>query len=265
MLSSPPTSAATPADAAELLAAQLPRVYRSAEYVGRRNGLAPEEIEDFRGWVLDYLTTGDYAVIRRFRGESSLSTYLTVVVASQLRDFRAARHGRWRPSAEAKRIGPPAPRLEQLVLRQAMPLAEAGELLRTRGETGLSDVELARLLDRLPERGPMRPIGVGSEALGALADPSAPDALLELAEARAERARILEVLQAAMAELSAEDRAIVRMRFWEGASVQAVARALGLEPKPLYRRLERICGRLRGRLEDANIHSDGVLDLLGEP
>lgn len=240
---------------ADLLAGHLDRVYRAALHVARRNGCSPEEAEEFRGWVLEFLTANDYAAIRRFRGESSLATYLTVVVAGQMRDFRAARQGRWRPSAEAKRIGPPAPRLELLVLRQGLTLAQAAEQLRQRGETALSDRELALILDRLPARGPMRPTATGLEAVEGRA--SGPDPLETLERAETD-ARVRGALQAALSALPAEDQVVLRMHYWEGATLQTVARALHLEPKPLYKRVERLRTTLRRRLEAAGVDRSDV-------
>ena len=72
----------------------------------------------------------DYAAIRKFRGESSLGTYLTVVVAMLVRDYRVQRWGRWRPSAAARRLGDVAVRLETLVRRNGQAVHEAAETLR---------------------------------------------------------------------------------------------------------------------------------------
>lgn len=249
-----------PQDPPEILAAHLEWVYRTAQFVARRHGCTPEEAEDFRGWVLEHLVADDYAALRRFRGESSITTYLTVVVASQMRDFRAARRGRWRPSAEAKRIGPPAPRLELLVLRQGYTLQQAAEQLRTSGETSLTDLELADLLGRLPTRGPMRPTLAGDEALAAI--PAGREPLGEM-EAAGERERVHCALRQAMLGLEPEDQVVLRMHFWEGASVQAVARALGLDPKPLYKRMDRLRTRLRRTLESAGVDRSDALSTIG--
>jgi RNA polymerase sigma-70 factor (ECF subfamily) len=41
--------------------------------------LRPEDIEDLAAEVLLQIVAGDYAVLRQFRGQSSLATYLTVI------------------------------------------------------------------------------------------------------------------------------------------------------------------------------------------
>jgi RNA polymerase sigma-70 factor (ECF subfamily) len=41
--------------------------------------LRPEDVEDMAAEVLLQVVAGDYAVLRQFRGQSSLATYLTVI------------------------------------------------------------------------------------------------------------------------------------------------------------------------------------------
>jgi RNA polymerase sigma factor for flagellar operon FliA len=67
-----------------------------------------------------------------------------------------------------------------------------------------------------------------------------------------------------MGVLSAEDRVILRMRFWEGASVADIGRALNLAQKPLYRRLERALGELRRYLESTGMSQTDARELLQE-
>lgn len=247
---------------AALLSEQLGRVYRTAEWLARRNGFGADEAEAFRSSLLDHLTADDYLVIRRFRGESSLGTYLTMVAASHLRDFRAARWGRWRPSAEARRIGPPAPRLEWLVYRQELTLLEAGEVLRSRGETEMTDRQLAALFARLPRRKRLRPVEVHTDREPATPDGLASgDAASDL-EARQERDRVYRALGLALSELPAEDRTLLRLHYWEGATVPVIARLLGRRAKPLYKRLDRLKLLLRKRLKAVGVEPADALDLI---
>src|SRR5215469_18217009 len=45
----------------------------------RSTPLRPEDVEDLAAEVLLQIVSGDYAVLRQFRGNSSLATYLTVI------------------------------------------------------------------------------------------------------------------------------------------------------------------------------------------
>jgi RNA polymerase sigma factor (sigma-70 family) len=224
------------------------------------------EAEDFAAWIKIKLMEDDYAVFRHFRGESGLKTYLAMVIARQFREYWRERLGRWRPSAMAERLGSPAKDLEALVYRDRYSLPEAGEKLRTEGRTSLSNTELARLLQRLPRRSPLRPVEVASEpALAAAEDPSRPDQGVVAAEAGLRHGEVMAALSRAMRQLEPEEQVIVRMHFADGHTLADVARTLRVEQKPLYRRVERLRNQLRGYLENSGIHSGDVREVLWEP
>jgi RNA polymerase sigma factor (sigma-70 family) len=251
-------------DLEKLFLENLERIDRAAAFIARRGGLSHADVTDFVAEVRARFVQTGYEPLRRFRGESSIGTYLSVVVAGIYHDFAAARWGRWRPSAAAQRIGPPAPRLERLVTRMGLSLPEAGETLRTAGETRLSDPELARMLARLPQRAPLRPVEVGAEALEARPARVSGDSDMLADEADALRDRILQELNSAVEGLPPDDRLLIRMHFWGGSTVQSAARALGVEAKPLYKRLERLRGLLRGRLEGVGVSGSQVAELLSD-
>ncbi|HEX8276804.1 MAG TPA: sigma-70 family RNA polymerase sigma factor [Longimicrobiaceae bacterium] len=240
------------------------RVERVAALLARRYRLEHGEAEDFTSWAKLKLIEDDYAVLRKFRGESSIGTYLTTVLAMLFRDYRVQRWGRWRPSAAALRRGGVAVRLETLVRRDGYRLEQAGEILRTTGETDLSDRELAAMLAELPARSPLRPVEDGPEPLAGIAGPEEADDALIHQESAAQHRSADEALSRALDHLPPEDRVILRMRFWEDMSVADIARGLHLEQKPLYRRVERSLKQLRKQLEAAGITRERVRSLLGD-
>ncbi len=239
---------------------QLPWVERVAASVCRRHGLSSDDADDFTSWVKLRLVEDDYAVFAKFRGESSITTYLAVVVAMLFRDYRAEHWGRWRPSAAARRQGPLAVRLETLVYRDRMPLAQAAQVLRTSGQTGLSDRELASLLAGLPPHSTGRPVQLGAEEGVDAAAPGRTDDFMALDEAESQRNAIDGVLR----RLPAEDQVMLRMRFWEGLSVTDIARGLGIRQKPLYRRMDRALAQVRELLEQAGVSREQARAVLGE-
>jgi RNA polymerase sigma factor (sigma-70 family) len=247
-----------------LLTNNLGWVDRVAASVCRRHGLDPDESDEFAGWARMRLVEDDYAILRKFRGESAVTTYLTVVVSMLFRDYRVSKWGRWRPSAAAKRLGDVAVRLETLVYRDGYRVDQAGERLRAAGHTDLPDRELVRMLSELPARTGTRPVEVGDAPLDALPASSTADERMVADEAEGERRQAEETLRRALDDLPQEDRVIVRMRVWEGMSVADISRALHLEQKPLYRRLERIFGRLRVHMEGAGITREDVLRMLDD-
>lgn len=231
-----------------------------------KHGVWGDEARDFTAWVRMKLVEDDYAVLRNFRGDSEFKTFLAAVVVRHFYAFGRAQRGRWRPSAAAERLGSPAKDLEVLVHRDGYTLEQAGEKLRTAGRTTLSDVDLARLLARLPPRQPLRPVEVDPElVLEARPGGSRADERVAAAEAEAHRGEVMGALGQALKQLEPEEQLIVRMHFADGLTLADVARALRLDQKPLYRRVERLRARLRALLEAAGLRGDDVRGLLYEP
>jgi RNA polymerase sigma factor for flagellar operon FliA len=247
-----------------LFVANLPVVERILSALGRRGGMSSEEAEDFAAWAKLQLIEDDYAILAKFRGESSLATYLTVVLSMMLRGYRVKEWGRWRPSAVAKQRGTLAVRLETLVHRDGMTIAEAGQRLRTSGETTMSDRELGQLASHFPARLPLRPVVNIALPVDAPGSAKAED-VVEEEEAAQESAAAKRALDQALDSLPNEDRLIVRMHYMESMSIADIARGLSLPQKPLYRRLERALITLRGGLERAGISRDHVRELTAPP
>jgi len=247
-----------------VLVENLPLIDRIAAALARRNGLAGDDASDFASWVKLKLVEDDFAVVRKFRGESALSTYLTVVVAMLARDYRVQRFGRWRSSAAARQNGPVAVKLESLVRRQGYRLEHAGELLRTSGQTALTDRELSALLARCPMRGPMRPLSVGEQPLASAESDTSADVLVVNDEIELRRQRAWGALSESIQAFPSEDRLVLRMKFWDEMSVADIARALSIEQKSLYRRLERLLAELKRRLASAGITGAEWSELVAE-
>src|SRR5215213_8684477 len=71
----------------------------------RALGIRGGDAEEFASWAAMRLWDNDYGLLRKWRGQSSLETYVRVVVTNLGREFRVQRWGRWRPSAAALRLG----------------------------------------------------------------------------------------------------------------------------------------------------------------
>lgn len=247
-----------PQDLAALLEEQLPFIDRMAVKLSRKHDAAADDTDDFASWAKLRLVESDYAILRKFRGESAVTTYLTVVMTMLYRDWRVARLGRWRPSAAARRLGDLAVQLERMVHRDGMSFAQAVRTLRSRGATDLSDAELARLWASLPPRTRARPRDAGDAPLERTPAPERADGELLRSEADARRAAMVDALARGMAALDPEDQTILRMRFWDGRTVADISRTLRLEQKPLYRRLTRLLATLRAALERDGVSADEI-------
>lgn len=144
-----------PSNPESLFLEHLGWINRVAAMTCSQYGVWGPEAEDFASSIRLKLMENNYAIIRKHRGEATLKTYLSVVVKRKFLDYwRESRGRRWRPSAMARRLGPPALDLEALVYRDGFRLDQAGEMLRTSGQTSLSDRDLGALLKELPPRKP---------------------------------------------------------------------------------------------------------------
>lgn len=229
--------------------------------VASRRCLSADEAEDFVSWARLRLLEDDCAALAKFRGRSSFKTYLVTVVQNLFRDYRISKWGKWRPSAKARRLGVVAVRLERMVHRDGIGFDEAAETLRRNHGVEASVSELAELVGELPPRVPHREVGE------APLDTVAEDGRVEARIRNGERAELVERAEAALAgalrALDPEDRLVLKMRFEDGFTVATIARTLGLEQKPLYRRIARSLGSLRSGLEERGVAREAVTELLG--
>ncbi|HET9425592.1 MAG TPA: sigma-70 family RNA polymerase sigma factor [Gemmatimonadaceae bacterium] len=256
------TSDASPYE--DQLVEHLPHIERAVASFARRYGMSADDAADLSSSIKARIVEEDYAIFRKFRGESSLSTYLTVVITMMAREQRVQERGRWRPSAAAQRQGPVAVGLETLVHQKGYSLPEAAAVMRSRGDTTLSDRQLGDLLRALPRRTPMRPVEVAADALQESPAREGAESVVMSVEAAERRGSVEKLLDETLAALPLEDRLLLKLRFWQEASVADAARVLGVEQRPLYRRLEKLMGELRERLAREGVTVDHVRDLVGE-
>lgn len=240
----------------------LRTIERIATFVAHRNHLGPDDAAEFTQEVRVRLLEDDYAVIRKFEGRSSISTYLTTVITRLFHQWRIEQWGKWRPSAEAKRLGDRAITLERLLTRDGFTFAEAVEILTTPAGSEYTIGELESIYARLPLRVP-RPVVVSDEVC---AESVAVDADAHDRVERRDRERaatmMTRTMDAILESMDAEDRLILQLRFWHARKVPEIARSLHLDQKKLYKRLDRLFGVLRRGLEQAGVTKNDVGDLL---
>jgi RNA polymerase sigma factor (sigma-70 family) len=255
-----PSTATSPE---EIFLAHLPHIERVAVHAGRRRGLSAEETEEFVSSVRLKILEDDYAVLRKYKGQSRMDTYLTMVVQNAFYDYLNHLWGKWRPTAEADRLGPLAVQWERLRVRDGLGFEEACEVLRTNQGVEASRVELAALEAKLPPRNPPRRMEDEEKLQGHAADCPDPEAAALDHEAGERKKTVLGLLREALGTLPPEDRLIARMS--GDFKVAEIARALKLDQKPLYRRLDRVFRSLREELERRGVESREIQELLRVP
>lgn len=223
----------------------------------RSHRLSPDDADEFSSWARLRLLDNHQAILRKFAGRSSFRTYMFSVVERLFLDWRNHEWGKWRPTAEARRLGDVAIELERLILRDGTEWATAVEILLQSGAVASAD-ECERIWARLP-RQPRRQ-RVDAETLVEQPPAQAAPDPVEAGEQRAREAAILRALDAAVGELPAADQILIRLRFWSGIKVSQIASTTGLDQKQLYRRFDKIWADLRDRLEHAGVT---VADLVG--
>jgi RNA polymerase sigma factor (sigma-70 family) len=249
-------------DQETLLVENLPWIEKVAGVVCRKHGVWGDDAEDFASVVKMQLIQNDYADLRKFRGDCEPSTYIATLVVRHFHRYARERWGRWRNSAAAEREGQLAKELETLVHRDGFTVAQAAEQLRSSGKTNATDAELARILARLPSRQPLRPVAVDAPRLDHVPAAGSADSAVGTIEQSRQLRAAFAALFTALEQLPAEERQILRMRFADGRSVADVARALRLEPKLLFRRIERLRAKLRVDLERNGVTAEVVRELL---
>lgn len=239
----------------------LPLIERVARFVCRKHGLMGADAEDFVASVHLKILENDYAVLRRFKQEAQLGTYLTVVIKRHYLDQKIHDEGKWRPSMRARRGGDAAILLERLVSRDGMALGEASRLVRQyfpELDARTLDALAASIVIRQPRR---TAIERTEEMPERVSEGSAEDALLAR-ERDGAALRTNDVVNRQLGRLSPEDRLIIKLRFLDAMQVSAIARMLQADQKQLYRRIERIAAMLRQAMLAAGVAMTDIADML---
>jgi RNA polymerase sigma factor for flagellar operon FliA len=230
----------------ELFLANLPTIENLVQLVARQQRMTWAEAEDFASIVRLRLIENNYAIIRKFRGGSTLRTYLTVVIARQALDYRDACWGRWRPSRVARRMGRTAVKLEKLIVRDGLSVDDAWQAVPA-AETARDAVSLRAFAERLQPRVRRHWVSIDDldEAHAGAADPEV--------EGLFNDGRVTGALARALCSLAPDDSRLLKLRFTDGLAISTIARQEGIDQASLYRRLAGLLRRLRRDLEGRGI------------
>ena len=250
-------------DYQRLLLDHLDLINQIVRTIGRRRHLSAAEREDFAGFVHLRMVDDDYAILRKFQNRSTLWTYLAAVIERLSLDFCVEKWGRWRPSAMAERLGPVAVALERLVNRDAHSVDEAVEILRTNHAVALTHAELRNVWEQLPAR--VRHTEVGEEAAQELSGNDSSEAAIDDADRRETVDRLQSALQSAFAQVAAQDRVLIALRFDQDLSMVEIAKLTGSSVPTLHRRLDKSVKQLRLALSRAGFEPREVANLIGHP
>ena len=222
-------------DCSQLLRDNLGAVGDAVRFVASRNRLSSDMTEELNSRALLHLVDHDYAVLRQWRRECSLQTYLTTVIARVFLDLRNKEWGKAKPPAIARRLGAVALMLWRLTHRTRLSFDEAVKALQAEhGVTATRD-ELWAMYSKLPA--PSGRYFVGVNELAEMEQPGADaEVLVHQIERRQLAARVERGLASALHGLADEDRLILKLFFHDGMFLAEIARLLNIDQPRLYPR-----------------------------
>ncbi len=258
-----PTAAAPLPDPRLWLQENYDQVRLVVARVARRRRIPAQDREEILSRLWTHLTRDDYRVLRGYRGGSHVHTYIAVVAERLLLDWRTSKWGKWRPSAEARRLGAEAMLFERLVCRDGHSVERAHRIL-----TETTGATLGRaLVERLVARGRhVRRRFVEVEKVRLMADHTS-DPWMSLLDQHRDRAgqRLGRCLECVLQRLPAGDQVLLRMRHEQGLRVSQIAAMLGADQKKLYRRLSTIHADLGVALSALGVSRGDVAEVVGRP
>lgn len=229
----------------------------------RRRSLDAQEGEELSSIVKLKLIEGQKGIFGKYRGESSLKTYLLKVVDRIFLDWRISRWGKWRPSAAARRGGERYRIIERLLYRERYSLSEAVQILKIDFQWSLTSTEICNIAKRVPARQERHFVPLESHTLLADASGKSPEEVSMSPQRRRRRREIGRMLAQAYSLLTPEERILLRLRFKEGLSIVEISRCLALNQRRLYRSFEAILRRLRTFLEAKGLRREELALLIG--
>ncbi len=249
-----------PVEFAQVLLTHRSQIERITQALASRHHLSASDAEDFAAAVHLKFIDDDYAVLRAFAGRSEWSTYLFAVIRRTLQDWHRARWGRWRPTATATKLGPVAVELERLIVRDRHTSSEAIGILQSRPQHRHAGAALEALVAQLPATA--RRTFVSDAALATMPGDAEADQRVEERDVTALTAHVSNVMRASLDRLSAQDQLILRLRFEQDLPMSAIGRAIGVDGKTLYRRVDRLLDGVRAELQAAGVSPTQVSDVL---
>jgi len=247
--------------AEELFLSNLDEIERAARFVAGRSRLSQEDAEDLDSAVKLRLMENNYKVLVSWKKRCVLSTYVASIAHRLVVDEWMKIHGRWRPSAEAKRLGKAAILIEGLLVRDHMPFDDA--LRSVQRIYPLSKHQVTAIAARLPHRGPRpRLVALEEEAEPSVSADSVEERVIDH-ERAAKSQDVNCIVQALFSSRPDADRVAFHLRYGENMSIADIARLLEVDQKQLYRRFDSMHAQIKKAIEAGGITAEEVLDLIG--
>lgn len=245
---------------------KLKHIDEAISIICRKHAMFGDEARDFAQHVHLHLMEDDYRILRAFKGNSSLKTYLHTVIS---RIFIDQVRVKWHPSAEATRMGEMAVKLEKLIYGSQYAVHEACQIMAAHTGGAMDENKVRDILGRLPVK-KAHPVKIedSEECLPNLPDSSPdPETLVAQKQLHQKKQKVIAVIGDIIPSLSGEDKLLIKLLFIDSHRISEIARLLGKDDRLLYKRTQTILRRMREALADAGIAEGDIqelLDLTGE-
>jgi RNA polymerase sigma factor (sigma-70 family) len=251
-------------------------VKRQLKYQGTLNNPLNIENEalELSNQVLDTLQHNDYRVLRQFKGDAKLSTYITTIIARQAVDLVRKKLGRSREKERAQKFGKIGMMIYEKVILQGCSLEEIYLELKSSEDISQSLEELETITEKIKGKkisltfsngdNPMVKNGVIIDEDGDYIIPDKKNDPEELLIEEQRKQKLGEVVKEIIAQLNGEERIILRMRFpandeEKPGKVEQIATVLGISEKAVYKRIARVLHKCKNLLDQKGV---AVNDLL---
>lgn len=229
-----------------------------------RHSIYGDEAEEFASVIKLKLIEDDYKRLRDFRGNSSLKTYLYAIINRLFIDELRSRKGRWRTSADAKRLGPVAEKLEELICRDNNTFDEACyTLLSIPSYSSYSRDELYEIYLKLPKKENRHLAEIDPECLSGLssADPH-PDEVLHNKRMDSIERSIEGLIRKIVPSLNEEDRLILKMRFDNDLSISMITEVIGQKRGYVEKRINQILAGFKEVILSSGININDAMEVI---
>jgi len=244
--------------------------YRPLSGVGNDIGIENEALE-LNNTVLDKLREKNFRVLRKFKGNARVTTYITAIISNQAVDLIRRKKGRGREKERAKKIGDLGVKIYEMVFVAGVDNAAVHKELRDKfGFKGtMKDVEtvVEKIKGKgkpagghaLLENGQSVKAGIRNMETGEVIVPDSRKNPEELVIEAQREEKLKEIINGVVSQLSGEERLILRMRFpvsgeEEPKDIDRISKLLGISKKAVYNRISRILKKCRDMMANNGVN-----------
>ncbi len=226
--------------------------------------------------VLDTLQKNDFQVLKDFKGNAQVTTYITTIISRHAVDMIRKKRGRNREKERAKKLGNLGLTLYNQVIKNKLPLEQVFKQLKKEHLFTGPLEELETLLQKIKGKNPHNPASSPPHTSGTAVKnghavdeehvviPDTKHNPQDLLLQSERQKTIHKILHDLISTLEGEDRLLLRMRFptrenEKPRPVEQIAQILNIKPKAVYKRITKLVNKCKAQLTEQGVHLDEIL------